>query len=215
MTFCRFSVLAKAQGEEQQPQLLLLQVPFNEGDGESSSEPTFAAYDEQQEVFLSSTAIPVTTCVTVGADDQVLEVQIEQDEQEMRPSEADGHEEGRHETLADTSLLHASLQSQDLAQSTVTNVTNVSNVTNDAEALVEANQLAEAVAATEDDSAYSALLPGAAENSTAPGDEKGEKRKADCISDNEEASKTLRFVDVCLLLFSSPFRLPFVSRVRK
>lgn len=80
-------LLTKAQDGEQQ-QLLVLQVPANDNEGEDSqSSHQITSYnpsldhqyhnDDSQAVFLSSNAIPVTTCVTVSSEDQVLEVQME------------------------------------------------------------------------------------------------------------------------------------------
>ncbi|XP_054162316.1 uncharacterized protein LOC128960269 [Oppia nitens] len=82
-------LLAKSQEGDGQ-QLLVLQVPANDNEGEDSqltSESQVIEYnpnvdhhyhnDENGAVFLSSNAIPVTTCVTVTSDDQLLEVQLE------------------------------------------------------------------------------------------------------------------------------------------
>ena len=100
-----FRLLAKGQDGEQQ-QLLVLQVPANDNDGEDSQcshqitpyNPSMDHQyhnDENQAVFLSSNAIPVTTCVTVSSEDQVLEVQMENadDEKQLNEIEKDNEEE--------------------------------------------------------------------------------------------------------------------------
>ena len=102
-----FRLLAKGQEGEGQ-QLLVLQVPSNDNDGDDTQTSChqITAYnpnldhqyhnDENQAVFLSSNSIPVTTCVTVSTDDQVLEVQLEHNQErdiseleEVRASDAE------------------------------------------------------------------------------------------------------------------------------
>jgi len=103
-------VLAKAQEGDQQ-QLLLLQVPANDNESDEMTDSQTSAYntnldhhyhnDENQAVFLSSNAIPVTTCVTVTSDDQVVELQIEQDpeEQELEQEQNIEHDQEDREMV--------------------------------------------------------------------------------------------------------------------
>ncbi|CAG2104791.1 unnamed protein product, partial [Medioppia subpectinata] len=105
-------VLAKGQEGEGQ-QLLVLQVPANDNDGDDSQSsgnqlieynPNVDHHyhnDENGAVFLSSNAIPVTTCVTVTSDDQLLEVQLEQNDDNEMDESCDERAEELEEVRAD------------------------------------------------------------------------------------------------------------------
>jgi hypothetical protein len=139
-------VLAKASEGEQQ-QLLLLQVPASDNENDEMTNSQTTAYnasldhqylnEENQAVFLSSNAIPVTTCVTVTSDDQVLEVQIEQDpeeqEQELEQDQDMGQEEEEDKEV--TELEEARItdeEQEDYANHENDNETKVDDETNEA-----------------------------------------------------------------------------------
>jgi hypothetical protein len=137
-------VFTKASEGEQQ-QLLLLQVPASDNENDEMTNSQTTAYnasldhqylnEENQAVFLSSNAIPVTTCVTVTSDDQVLEVQIEQDPEEQEQDleqDQDMAQEEEDKEVVELEEARITDEEQDYANHENDNETKVDDETNEA-----------------------------------------------------------------------------------